>query len=263
MKLITLGSGSKGNSTFIESNNTKILIDSGLSFRETSKRLSSINVLPSTIDAIFVTHEHCDHINGIPVFLKNSSNTKVYVHNPILHIVREKCQNIDPCRIIGFENEIVLKDLVVKSFSVSHDSLDCVGYQVFDGKNYVGFATDLGYFNQNIVDFLLPCSLVVLESNHDVQKLIKNPHYPMQTKARILSGKGHLSNDQSAELVYILAKNKVKQIILAHLSEENNTPILAYKTICDYLKTKNIIEGRDIFIDVSTQNKVGNFFLIE
>ncbi|MBQ7308480.1 MAG: MBL fold metallo-hydrolase [Clostridia bacterium] len=260
MKLITLGSGSKGNSTYIETQNTKILIDSGLSFRETCKRLCSIGVSANDIDAIFVTHEHGDHINGIPVFLKNCSNTKVYVHEPIISIIREKCKNINPLRIVPFDKEIILKDLTIKAFSVSHDSFDCVGYQVFDGKKYVGFATDLGYFNQEIINFLVPCSLVVLEANHDVQKLIKNPHYPIQTKARILSGKGHLSNDQSAELIYILAQNKVKQIILAHLSEENNTPILAFNTICEYLKTKNIIEGVDIFIDVSTQKDVGNFF---
>lgn len=263
MKLITLASGSRGNSTYIESGKRKILIDQGLSFKEIKARLNKLNVQPQEITAIFITHEHIDHIKGIYSFLKNCPYTYVYVHSPNINTIKEKFPQIDNARLIAFDNQVVLDDIVVRAFSVSHDSNDCVGYQISEGINKVAIATDLGYYTQEILEYLIPCSLVVLEANHDVETLIKNPHYPSRTKARILSGKGHLSNDQASEIIYILAKNKVKQIILAHLSEENNSPIIAYSTICNYLSEKDIFEGRDIYIDVSTQNEVGNFFLID
>ena len=262
MKIINLASGSKGNATLIKSEKRTILIDQGLTFKELKSRLTPLGIEPESISAIFVTHEHGDHIKGISSFVKNCPYTYIYVHLPILNYVRCKYPEIEQSKIIAFENVVTLDDLVIKSFDLSHDSIDCVGYQVSEGKNKIAIATDLGYFDENVLRNLACCSLVIVEANHDVNMLI-NSRYPIKTKSRILSSKGHLSNDQTAELVYLLSQFKVKQVILAHLSEQNNNPLLAYSTVCAYLSNKNVIEGKDIYIDVASQRIPTRFFVVD
>lgn len=263
MKIINLSSGSKGNSTLIMSEHTNILVDMGISLKELSNRLKSIKIEPIQINAVFITHEHSDHIKGIPTLIKKYPQIKVFVHKPLYDTIISKFTQTDTNKIISYDSEINLGDFHIESFELSHDSVDCVGYQIGEGANKVAIATDFGFFNENIIKYLSECKLVVLEANHDVEKLLKNPHYPIKTKARILSGKGHLSNNQASELIYRLSKSSVKQIILAHLSDENNSPIIAYNTICEYLYQHNVIEGKDIYIDIAYQDRVGNLFVVD
>ena len=263
MKVINLASGSKGNATLVSSPKNKILVDMGLSYKELCNRLSLIGVKSSDIKSVFVTHEHIDHIKGIPMLLKSCPYTYLYVHKPLVNVIKQKFPDLDSSRIVPFEDVVSFEDITIKAFKVSHDSFDCVGYQFSEGKNKMAIATDLGYFTPEISKILSECSLCIVEANHDIPMLLNNKKYSVQLKARILSGKGHLSNNQSAELIGQLAYKGVKQVILAHLSEENNTPELAYNTIKEYLKTIDIIEGQDIFIDVAYQNKISHLFVIE
>lgn len=263
MKVINLASGSKGNATLVIAGKQKILIDMGLSFKELGARISILKIKPEEIKSIFLTHEHIDHTKGIATFLKKCPFSFLYVHKPLINIVKQKFPLTDFSRIIAFEDIVTFDDVKVRAFPLSHDSFDCVGYQISEGANKMAIATDLGYFTQDTAKIMAECSLCIVESNHDVPMLLKNPRYSTQLKARILSGKGHLSNNQSAELIGFLAVNGVKQILLAHLSEENNTPELAYLTVTEYLKTLNIVEGRDIYVDVASQNKVSHLFIID
>lgn len=262
MRTITLASGSKGNCTLVFSNKTYLLIDIGINYSRVLDSLNRLNLLPSDINAILLTHEHIDHIKGVPTFIKKNPNCKIYVHKNNLSTFMNKMPTVNPNNFCAFDGEFCVNTFTVKPFSVSHDSNDCVGYQVSEENCAMAIATDLGFYNDEILSYLKPCSLVILEANHDVTTLLKNPKYPTYLKARILSNKGHLSNLQSAEVILELCKSKVKQIVLAHLSEENNSPTLAYTFITNYLKNYNILEGRDIFIDVSTQEKMGTYFEI-
>ncbi|MGN1208475.1 MAG: MBL fold metallo-hydrolase, partial [Christensenellales bacterium] len=157
---------------------------------------------------------------------------------------------------------IVLNDIVVENFKQSHDSKHCNGFSVLDNTAKVSISTDLGFADQNIINHLSQSNLVYLEANHDVNLLLDNQNYPVFLKKRILGNKGHLSNKASGEVVETLSQNQVSQVVLSHLSEENNSPSLAYNYIKSELKENNIVEGKDIFIDVASQYRIGTVFNI-
>ena len=232
-RLATLYSGSEGNCTFICSGNTSILIDAGKSARTLCARLSEIGSDIKNISAIFITHEHTDHVSAletlskkyhIPIHITDRSATKfdrtpdAAVHSCLVRHDTVFCQTVG--------------DITVRSFPTPHDSMMSVGYRVSfeaDGQKHIwGVATDIGHVTSQIRDGLDGCEAVVLESNHDEQMLISGT-YPRELKIRILSERGHLSNHDSSELAAALARGGCKSFILAHLSRENNKPCLAYE----------------------------------
>ena len=262
MKAISLASGSKGNSYLITTDKTKILVDLGICESELLAKLEMLKVSPEDIDAIFITHEHDDHIKGLQAFLKDYS-PKIYIHKDSAELVNKKLKN-------GLKNEIVfynedtfnIGDLFLENFEQSHDSKHCCGYSIYNNGAKISISTDLGYCPKEVSSHLNYSNLVYLESNHDVNLLLDNTNYPSFLKQRILSNKGHLSNLTSSEVIEGLAYNKVSQVVLSHLSEENNSPSLAYNFIKNKLKERDIIEGKNIFIDVATQNRIGTLFNI-
>lgn len=263
MKVISLASGSKGNSYLVATDNTKVLIDDGLSDKDLIAKLSLLHINPGDIDAIFISHEHDDHIKGLNTFLKNYS-PKVYIHNDSAEHANKKLKNGLKNEIIFYNNEIItFKDIYVENFAQSHDSKHCCGFSISNNDAKISISTDIGYMSKEVLSHLLNSNLVYLEANHDEHLLLDNPNYPAFLKQRILGKNGHLSNKMSAETIKTLATNNVRQIILSHLSEENNSPNLAYNFIKDKLKESNIIEGQDIFIDVARQDKVGTLFNIK
>lgn len=262
MKAISLASGSKGNSYLITTKGSKILIDNGLSEKAFLEKLDVLKVNPESLDAIFITHEHADHIKGLKTFLKKY-NAKIYVHNDSAKNVDKDLGGALRNEIIFYDNEIItLNDLVVENFSQSHDSKHCSGFTIKDSEASVSISTDLGVMNDNILKHLKESDLVYLEANHDINLLLDNPNYPAFLKQRILGNKGHLSNKASSEIIEKLCISGVKQVVLSHLSEDNNSPSLAYNFIKQKLKESNIVEGEDIFIDVATQYKLGTAFNI-
>lgn len=235
MKIAVLASGSKGNCTYIETKNTKSLIDIGMSNLYVENNLIDLGIDPNTIQNIFITHTHVDHIAGLKVFLKK--------HHPTVFLTVKMYEELS--KSIPFENyviiedDIVVGDMIVSNFKTSHDTEDSVGYILTSGEKTLVYVTDTGYIQDKNLAKLSNKDVYIMESNHDVKLLMDNPHYPYQTKQRILSDRGHLSNKDSAYYLSNMVGNKTKYVILAHLSEQNNTPLLAKETLLDALDKHN------------------------
>lgn len=262
MKAVSLASGSKGNSYLISTDKTKILVDLGICEKELLSKLELMKINPRDINAIFITHEHDDHIKGLGTFLKNYS-PKIFIHELSAPLADKKLNGKLKNEIIFYDKqEIVFNDLFIRNFKQSHDSKHCCGFSIEDKTGKISVSTDLGIMTDDILRNLDNSNLVYLESNHDERLLLENENYPVFLKKRILSNQGHLSNKASYETIKHLAVNNVSQVVLSHLSEENNSPSLAYNYIKNQLLKNNIIEGEDIFIDVARQDKVGTIFNI-
>lgn len=248
MRVCNLGSGSDGNLTYIETAGAKILLDAGLSAAEIKKRLALLNVLPEEINAVLITHEHSDHIKGLDVFARKYG-TKIYVHTKGYKALSEKLKRANELKFVLFDDlDFYINDLKVTNFSLPHDSAYCSGYSFLENQKKVSILTDLGYTNSEVLSKISGSTLVYLEANHDVEMLKNNPKYPLMLKQRILGKNGHLSNISAAEVIKNLVYGGTKQIMLSHLSTENNTPSIAYNTICEYLKKYGIEEGKNIRI---------------
>lgn len=262
MRICNLSSGSDGNLTYIETQNAKVLLDAGLSCLEITKRLALLGVLPEQIDAILITHEHSDHIRGLDNFA-SKYGTSVYVHNKGYTALVHKLKKEQLIQFVLFDDmDFCINDLKVSNFSLPHDSAYCSGYSFMENTKKVSVLTDLGYASENVISKISGSTLVYLESNHDIEMLNKNPNYPLILKQRILGKKGHLSNISAAEVIRHLAESGTKQIMLSHLSTENNTPNTAYNTICEYLKNYGIEEGKHIKIS-ATSTKPSYIFKID
>jgi len=228
MKIIVLSSGSKGNTTLVLTKNTKILIDCGNTCKYICKKLKSIDVDPSEIDAILITHTHVDHINGLKVFL-HKYNTKVYITEKM----QPDLQFIENYQLIE-ENYFTIKDVKVDIIKTSHDASDSHGFILTNNNKSAVYITDTGYINIKYHDMLKNKELYIFESNHDIE-MLNNSKYPFHLRKRILSDKGHLSNYDSAKYLSEFIGDNTKYILLAHLSEENNTYELAYETLLERL----------------------------
>lgn len=234
MNVCVLSSGSGGNCTYIESGNTKILIDLGTSSLYAEKKLQEININPASIDGLFITHTHIDHIKGIKVFLKKY-NTKLYLSETIL---KEIYDDMKPQNYEIIDKNIILNDFNVTMFKTSHDALDANGFLFESNGKSVVYITDTGYINIRNHKLLSNRNLYIFESNHDVEMLM-NGHYPYHIKQRILGDKGHLSNKDSAYYLSKFIGKDTKYVILAHLSKDNNTEELALSTLKQSLKDNN------------------------
>lgn len=245
MKVIVLSSGSKGNTTYIETAKTKILIDCGNTSKYIINKLNDISVNPNEIDAILITHTHVDHVKGLPVLLKHI-NPKVYITED-MHQELAYLSNYEFIK----EDKFQIKDMTIETINTSHDVSSSIGYIVSNNNKSIVYITDTGYINKKYYDLLSNRSIYIFESNHDVE-MLNNGRYPFEVRQRILSDKGHLSNYDSAKYLAKFIGPDTKKIILAHLSEENNTEELALSTLNERLK-KEKIDFNDIII--AKQNK--------
>jgi phosphoribosyl 1,2-cyclic phosphodiesterase len=228
MKFCVLASGSKGNCTYIETANHRILIDMGTTAMHIENKLRRIRVEPSSIDAIFITHGHTDHISGLAVFHKRY-NTPVYLTEKMKVEGKIRIDNI-----INIKGPVTLDELTVTPLKTSHDVYSH-GYILEDDKSSLVYITDTGYIHDKYYDELRNRNAYIFESNHDIEKLMNNPRYPYPLKNRILSSKGHLSNHDSSTYLCKFIGDNTKYVVLAHLSEENNEPDLAITTLRDTL----------------------------
>lgn len=234
MKICVLASGSKGNSTFIETNETHILVDLGTSSLYVEKKLKEIDIDPSTISAIILTHAHVDHISGIKVFMKKY-NPKLYLTEKMFHEVSAIFE-INNYEII--DGDFNINDIRINVFKTSHDADDSNGYVISNNNRSLVYVTDTGYINQKYNKLLKNRNLYIMESNHDVKMLMEGS-YPYHIKQRILGDRGHLSNKDSAYYLSNYVGNETKTIILIHLSHDNNDPSIALNTLEDTLNTSN------------------------
>lgn len=243
MKVCVLASGSKGNCCYIETEKTKILIDIGLNCITTERKLLEKNINPDEIDAILITHTHKDHVEGLRVF--NKKHKAVAYLTQIMY--KELNKELKNYKFIN--DTIEIKDLKITSIKTSHDAEDSNGYIISDQKSSIVYITDTGYINIKNHKLLKNKTMYILESNHDVEMLMNNPNYPYHIKQRILGDKGHLSNKDSAYYLKKFIGENTKYIVLAHLSEHNNTDELALKAL------NETIENKDIDIRIAHQNE--------
>lgn len=229
MKVKVLASGSKGNSTYIESNGYRLLIDIGISFSYLCNQLEKINVEPKELNAILITHAHGDHTKGLQSLIKRN-NIPVYVTEKMVPDIEEFIPQ-STIRILAPKNEI--GPFQVECIPTSHD-VESTGYLINDERVSLVYITDTGYINRKYLKLLVNKEMYIMESNHDEKMLMDGP-YPFILKQRIIGDKGHLSNTIAAHYLNEIVGEKTKYIVLAHLSEHNNTEELAYET------TKNLL----------------------
>ncbi len=240
----------------VQVNNTFLLLDIGYNYNSVVTALNNLGVSPEQIEGIVVTHEHTDHVSSLTMWSRYF-DTPVYLPTAILHEVINKTYCT---RVVELDGKpFVVGSANVDMFCCSHDARACYGYRFGDGTNFVACVTDTGVASDELADFLLPCSTVMLESNHD-EAMLKNGSYPYPLKQRILSQFGHLSNQQTAVILQKILGKNVKNIVLAHLSEHNNTPELAFASALCVCNSLGIVEGRDVNIYVANQHKNGVTF---
>lgn len=232
MKTSVLSSGSKGNCLYIETKKHKLLIDIGTTCLYVENSLKEMGINPKDIDIVFVTHAHKDHVGGLQVFIKK--------YNPLVYLT-EKIEKEAKLKINNkryFDGPVKLDGLLVTPIKTSHDVTDSYGYLLEENDKSLVYITDTGYIHKKYFDLLRNRNIYIFESNHDVTKLMNNPKYPYHIKIRILSDKGHLSNEDSSRYLSEFVGLKTKKIVLAHLSEENNTEDLAIDTLKHKLTKK-------------------------
>lgn len=254
MRVCLLASGSKGNAVYVESRESRILIDAGLSAREVMSRLAGIGVAAEKLDALLVTHEHTDHCRGLGP-LARSCKLPVFLHHDTLQELPSPGR-IDDLREFSGSEAFDWRDLRIEPFPLTHDAVAPVGYTIDTPAGKIGIATDLGIATRLVADRLKGCRVLVLESNHDEEMLRDGP-YPWHLKQRIRSNHGHLSNTASARLLRELLWEGLEAVFLAHLSEVNNTAALAEACARDVLALQNICAPQLV---VGCQNRVSHCF---
>lgn len=238
MHLCVLASGSRGNAVHVSDGETSVLFDAGLSGVELERRMSSRRLRPEAIDAIVVSHEHTDHIQGVGV-LARRFGAAVFVSRPT-HIAAEKTLGrIDRFTHFSCGSSFHVGKFCIHPFSTSHDASDPAGFTVSRNGCKIGIATDLGIATELVRDHLSLCNALVLEANHDPKMLEEGP-YPWPLKQRIRGRSGHLSNEESRSLLKSLIYPGLQRVILAHLSEQNNTPELAMATVASALGSSGL-----------------------
>lgn len=250
-----LASGSRGNATFVSSGSTSILIDAGLSGIEIERRLKSKGLSPKDLDAILVSHEHTDHIQGVGV-LSRRFNLPVYINSKTQGAAFPQIGKVHDVKNFACGSTFLINDLAIHPFSISHDAEDPVGFTLNQNGTTIGIATDLGIVTAMVKEHLKGCDLLILEANHDEDMLINGP-YPWSVKQRVKSRTGHLSNAASKQLLNEIQHDRLKHVILAHLSETNNTPQKAVDEVGKALNRNNVQ------LDVAVQHECSALFRIK
>lgn len=254
MLVSVLASGSKGNSTLIRTEKLNILIDAGMNLKYLTEQLSYLEILPSDINYIFVTHTHKDHVGSLKTFIKKNKPT-ICLGKKMLKDL-EYLKDYD--NLILLDNIIELEDVLVETIKISHDTSESLGYIFTSNNKSLVYITDTGYINNKYFTKIYNKNMYIMESNHDVEMLMHGS-YPPWLKQRVLSDKGHLSNKASSFYLSKLIGDNTNYVVLAHLSHENNTEEIAMNTLCTTLKEYDV-KFNNIFI--AKQNEKTKDFIL-
>ena len=256
MRFGSIASGSSGNSLYLGCDDADFLIDAGISCKRMVEGITGFGKYPQDMDAVFITHEHSDHINGLPVFMKKYHIPLYATEKTLDEILKMPgSDSIDTADLYVIEPDrpFTLKGVTVYPYRISHDAADPVGYTFSAGRVKAGIATDIGVYDDYTIDSLKDSDLLYVEANHDLSMLQVGP-YPYPLKRRIAGDRGHLSNENCAKLIAELMSDKLRHVILGHLSRENNFPDLALKTVqCDIAMMKEL-KDLPFTLDVAPRN---------
>lgn len=261
LEFCNLYSGSSGNCLFVRTNHTKILIDCGTSHKKVCEGLNMIGESIDNIDAIFITHEHSDHVQSVGL-TSQKFDIPVFANIETWNAMPKQEQKILPSnkKIFLNDEDFFFNDLTIHPFSTPHDAANPCGFSIHNGKRKISIATDLGHIEDRLLKELESSSFLLLESNYDPE-ILKVSKYPFPLKQRIAGPNGHLSNSNAGKVISILSKKELKQVTLGHLSKENNFPELAYQTVVEELMSNNV-DVNQIKINVANRQAPGNIIKI-
>lgn len=245
MRICSFASGSRGNCTLVSVNGMNFLIDAGISMRRICSCLALCSLGPGDIDAILITHQHSDHICGLRMLTKHYAIPVYAPRSTAVSLVNSLSCPKELMNVFAPGSAIEFDGVTVRAFPTSHDTEESAGYRI-EGDRVFSFATDTGIVTDGVFDGLRGADAVIIESNHDID-MLRYGSYPYTLKKRILSSRGHLSNDDCAVLASKLAAEGTRYIILGHLSRENNTPGKAFAAV------KSLLEGRDVCLYVAPE----------
>ena len=238
MRIVTFASGSTGNCCLVSDGGVNVLIDAGISARRIVQGLGVLGLAPQDVCGVLITHEHSDHISGLPVLVKRTG-MRILAPSELGEVLKrvkpELSESID---YIPPDGGLCVGDVRITAFPTPHDTSASFGYRI-EGSEVFAFATDTGHISDELLEGLQGADTVVIEANHD-KVMLKNGPYPPFLKQRVLSKHGHLSNDDCAKLACLLADSGTRQIILGHLSQQNNTPEAAETAVSEALSGRNV-----------------------
>ena len=265
MNLCSIASGSSGNCIYVGSDTTSLLVDVGISGKRIEEGLRSIDRTTEECDGILITHEHSDHIKGLGV-ISRKHKIPIYCTRGTM----EAMGNMSSLgkmpeglfRPIEADHTYTIGDLEIQPFTISHDAAEPVGYRINQGNKSAGIATDLGYYDEYIVQKLSGLDVLLLEANHEVN-MLQVGSYPYYLKQRILGKRGHLSNETAGRLLCRLLHDQMKAVFLGHLSRENNYEALAYETVCSEVTMgENPWNSRDFKITVAHRDQISELVTV-
>jgi len=261
----SLASGSSGNCQYIASDTTGILLDAGLSGKYIASGLNHIHANLEHLKALFITHEHGDHVKSAGILMRKFG-VHLYLTQKTYERIESKLGKYDPehIHIIEKEKDITIGDIIVHPFPISHDAVDAVAYSFKHEAVKVSVVTDLGHVPIDLLTKIVDSNLLMIESNHDVD-MLNAGRYPYVLKRRILSNKGHISNVTAGEAIVraLTVSQSLGHVVLGHLSQDNNTPEVAFETVKSILEENGLVVGEDISLDLAYRDRVGKLYRID
>ena len=265
MRFVSIASGSSGNCIYVGTEKANILVDAGISNKRIEQGLNEIGVKGSELSCIVITHEHSDHVRGLGVLARK--------HGVPIYGTAETLREIQGMGSLGKmpgelfhpvlpEVEFSIGDLKLLPFSIDHDAANPVAYRISQGRKQVAVATDMGHYDQHIIDHLQGLDALLLESNHDVRMLETGP-YPYYLKRRIMGDHGHLSNETAGRLLNYILHDHLKAVLLGHLSKENNYAELALESVrCEITQGDTPYKGTDFHIEVAGRDSMSEIITL-
>ena len=266
LSFCSLSSGSSGNCYVVKTENTTLLIDAGISGKRIFDGLSALGIEDNTIKGVLITHEHIDHVKSVKLVSKKKAHVNIYASEGTWDTISD-CVALEKQRTVFAGKAFTVGDITVKPFAISHDAAEPIGYSIYAQGGSISIVTDTGVVTEEIHNEIKKADILVLEANHDVHTL-QFCRYPYNVKRRILGEFGHLSNDAAAEELCRIytepgCETKHRQVILAHLSKENNFPEMAYQTVRNTLEDSRIYIGRDLSLHIIERDKISPVFTID